>query len=126
MNIRQTKTLESFLGAAEVLRMVLERPNGYAASSDQRTENECRQAAADFEYGTARLPRKMRDFLQITTDGTITVFAPRTPELGQNIGLRRSTLDRRSEPFHSGAELTFPVDTLDLVLQRTREDFFDK
>src|SRR4051794_37757966 len=116
MNIRQSNTLESFSGVAEVIRMMLECPDWYPAASDEGAKNECRQTTADFEYRTARLRRKARDFLEITADRAITVLAPGALELRQNFGLRRSILGGRSKPFDSDAELTFPVDTLDFFL----------
>src|SRR5690242_1801223 len=126
MNICQTKTLERFLSMAEVLRMMLERPDWYAAASNERAENQCSQTAADFEYGTARVQRKTRDLLKVSTNGAITVFTPGSTKFSQNIRLRRSTFNRRSEPLQTDAELTFPVNSLDFILQRTRENFFYK
>src|ERR1043165_10303717 len=126
MNICQTKTLERLLRMAEVLRMMLERPDWYAAASDECAENQCRQTAANFEYRATRVERKTRDFLEITTDGAVTVFAPGSTEFSQNIRLRRSSFNRGSELLQAGAELTFPVNSLDLILQRTWEAFFYK
>src|ERR1044072_2144973 len=94
MNIRQTDTLESSLSVTEEIRMVLERPDWYAAARDESTENERRQTTADFEYRTARLHRKARNFLEVTADGPVTVLAPGAFEFRQHLMLRRCQAGR--------------------------------